>query len=385
VIQSGYDLADEYRTEEIKMNNRDDIRALIVEDDTLVSEMIQGLLEELGYVVVGKAVNGAEAVEMTRVLGPDVVLMDIEMPNIDGIEAARRIFECCPTPVVMVTAHETSKLVEQASEVGVGAYLVKPPNGRELERAITIAVARFDDMMKLRRLNAELRTRNEDLDAFAHTVAHDLQSPLSLMIGYAEVLEQDFASLPPEAVQIYLNTIVQNGRKLSDMVDALLLLAGVRRMDVAKTTVDMAGIVAEVLERVRPLIEEYQPNIVLPECWPEALGYGLWIEEVWINYISNALKYGGRLPKLELGAETQPDGMVRFWIQDNGPGLTPAEQDCLFIPFTRLDQVQVKGYGLGLSIVGRIVERLGGEVGVESAGVPGQGSVFYFTLPGTNQ
>jgi signal transduction histidine kinase len=367
------------------MNKRKKIQALIVEDDTLVSEMIQGLLEELGYEVVGKAANGAEAVKMTHTLEPDVVLMDIEMPNVDGIEAARRIIECCPTPVVMVTAHETSKLVEQASEAGVGAYLVKPPTGRELERAITIAMARFDDMMKLRRLNAELQIRNEDLDAFAHTVAHDLQSPLSLMIGYAEVLEQDFASLPPEAVQTYLRTIVQNGRKLSDMVDALLMLAGVRRTDVAKMTVDMAGIVAEALERVRPLIEDYQPEIILPERWPEALGYGPWIEEVWVNYTSNALKYGGRPPQLELGAETQPDGTVRFWIQDNGPGLTPEEQARLFIPFTRLDQVQVKGYGLGLSIVRRIVEKLGGEVGVESAGMPGQGSTFHFTLPRTNR
>ncbi len=372
------------KTDEFTMNKRKNIRVLIVEDDTLVGEMIQGLLEELGYVVAGKAMNGVEAVDMACALEPEVVLMDIEMPTVDGIEAARLIIERCPRPVVMVTAHETSELVAQASEAGVGAYIVKPPNGRELERAITIAVARFDDMMKLRHLNAELEARNEDLDAFAHTVAHDLQSPLSLMIGYAEVLEQDFDSLPPEAVQTSLSTIVQNGRKLSDMIDALLLLAGVRRTDVTTTTLDMADIVAEALQRVGPLIDEYRPEIILPDHWPEASGYGLWIEEVWVNYISNALKYGGRPPRLALGAETQPDGMVRFWIEDNGPGLTPEEQDRLFVPFTRLDQVQIKGYGLGLSIARRIVEKLGGEVGVESEGVPDRGSVFYFILPGSN-
>jgi two-component system sensor histidine kinase/response regulator len=322
---------------------------------------------------------------MATALEPEVVLMDIEMPSVDGIEAARRIIERCPRPVVMVTAHETSELVAQASQVGVGAYIVKPPNGRELERAITIAMARFDDMMKLRRLNAELRTRNEDLDAFAHSVAHDLQSPLSLMIGYAEVLEQDFGSLPPEEIQTYLSTIVQNGRKLSGMIDALLLLAGVRRTEVTTTPLDMVGIVAEALQRSGPLIEEYGPEIVLPHIWPEALGYGPWIEEVWVNYISNALKYGGRPPWLALGAETQTDGMVRFWIEDNGPGLTPEEQKRLFVPFTRLDQVQIKGYGLGLSIVRRIVEKLGGQVGVESEGVPGKGSVFFFTLPSSNR
>ena len=369
------------------MNKHKNTRVLIVEDDTLVGEMIQGLLEELGYVVAGKATNGMEALELATALEPDVVLMDIEMPAVDGIEAARRITEHSPRPVVMVTAHETSELVMQASEAGVGAYILKPPNGRELERAITIAVARFDDMMRLRRLNAELQTRNEDLDAFAHTVAHDLQSPLSLMIGYAEVLEQDFDSLPPEEIRTYLSTIVQNGRKLSDLIDALLLLAGVRRTEVTTTPLDMAGIVAEALQRTGPLIEEYRPELRLPDAsaWPEALGYGPWIEEVWVNYISNALKYGGRPPRLRLGAESRPDGMVRYWIKDNGPGLTPEEQARLFVPFTRLDQVLIKGYGLGLSIVRRIVEKLDGAVGVESEGVPGRGSLFYFTLPASNR
>jgi signal transduction histidine kinase len=74
--------------------------------------------------------------------------------------------------------------------------------------------------------------------------------------------------------------------------------------------------------------------------------------------------------------------MVRFWAHDNGPGIASEDRDRLFTPFTRLDQVSVKGHGLGLSIVRRIVEKLGGQVGVESEGIAGQGSIFYFTLPG---
>jgi signal transduction histidine kinase len=109
------------------------------------------------------------------------------------------------------------------------------------------------------------------------------------------------------------------------------------------------------------------------------LGYAPWIEEVWVNYLSNAIKYGGRPPRVELGAETQPGGLVRFWVRDNGPGIAPEAQVRLFVPFTRLDQVRAKGHGLGLSIVRRIVEKLGGQVGVIST--PGQGSVFSFTLP----
>jgi AmiR/NasT family two-component response regulator len=134
-----------------------DTQVLIVEDAPLVGKMIQGVLEDIGYTVIGKAIDGLQAIEMTESLRPDVVLMDIEMPNMDGIEATRQIHEFCPTPVVVLTAHEKPELVEGASAAGVGAYLLKPPDAREMERAIAIAMARFDDLMELRRLNAELQ------------------------------------------------------------------------------------------------------------------------------------------------------------------------------------------------------------------------------------
>jgi signal transduction histidine kinase len=132
------------------------------------------------------------------------------------------------------------------------------------------------------------------------------------------------------------------------------------------------------------MVEQSHAEIVGPEAsaWPVALGYAPWVEEVWINYLSNALKYGGRPPRIELGAKAQPDEMTRFWVRDNGPGIPPEAQARLFTPFTRLDQVRAKGHGLGLSIVRRIVEKLGGQVSVESQ--VGQGSVFSFTLPGGN-
>lgn len=139
------------------MDIRQNTRVLIVEDDFLVGEMIHGLLEEMEYAVVGKAMDGLQAIEMTQSLRPDVILMDIELPDLDGIEATRQLYESCPTPVVVLTAYDTLELVERASAAGVGAYLVKPPNALEMERAITITMSRFRDMMELRRLNADLQ------------------------------------------------------------------------------------------------------------------------------------------------------------------------------------------------------------------------------------
>ncbi|MCK6627052.1 MAG: response regulator [Anaerolineae bacterium] len=139
------------------MNSIKKTGVLIADDDPLVSEMIRGTLEDLGYGITGEATNGGEAVELTRLLRPDIVLLDIEMPAVNGIEAAQQIYLTCPTPIVMLTAYETPALVEQATLAGVGAYLIKPPRARELERAITVTMARFNDMIALRRFNEELQ------------------------------------------------------------------------------------------------------------------------------------------------------------------------------------------------------------------------------------
>lgn len=357
-----------------------DTQVLIAEDDYLVGEMIRGLLEEIGYRIVGEAADGREAVEMTRRLQPDVVLMDIKMPNVDGIEATRLIFESCPTPVVMLTAYESSELVERASAVGAGAYLVKPLSAPEIERAITVAAARFDDLMQLRYLNAELQVRNEELDAFAHTVAHDLKDLLARIVGYAGALEENLDELPDDETRSYLRVIAQSGLKMNSVIDALLLLTTVRQTEVDMEQLDKETIVSEAIRRLEILLEERDAQIILPESWPAAWGYGPWVEEVWVNYISNAVKYGGRPPRVELGATVLPQNNVRFWVRDNGAGIPAERHNRLFKPFTRLDRERSEGYGLGLSIARRIVQKLGGQVGVESE--IGQGSIFSFTLPG---
>lgn len=249
----------------------------------------------------------------------------------------------------------------------------------------------------LREYAAELEATNAELDAFAHTVAHDLKNPVSRMIGFAEVMGEGFDDLSQDEIRDALHSIALAGRKTVNIVDELLLLASVRRAEqVELSQLDMGIIVSEALDRFRYELAESQAQVVCPSSttWPPAIGYAPWVEEVWSNYISNALKYGGTPPLIELGAcqsttETpdphadrhSSDGRkkVRFWVRDNGPGLDDQQQARLFTQFTRLHDLRARGHGLGLSIVQRIVERLGGDVGVESR--PGEGSLFYFTLP----
>lgn len=355
------------------------IRVLIAEDDFLVGEMVNGLLTEIGYQVIGETNNGVDAISLTQSLNPDVVVMDIEMPKMNGLDAAHQIQQICPTPVVILTAYEAPNLVQRAGDAGVGAYLVKPPNARDLERAITIARARFADILQLRHLNETLQDQNAELNAFSHTVAHNIQSSISRIIGFSELLQHEFDTLSEDERGQCVQAIVRNGRKVSNIVDELLILASVRNTEVENQPLVMVEIVEEAQYRLVDLIQETQAIIHLPEAWPVALGYGPWVEEVWENYLSNALKYGGTPPVLTLGATEMPDGLVRFWVRDQGPGLSEEQRVQLFTPFTKLDQVRLTGHGLGLSIVRRIMDKLQGGVGVEST--LGEGSTFWFSLP----
>lgn len=249
-----------------------------------------------------------------------------------------------------------------------------------LNQALSGANARAAELLAELELQAEeLKARNEELDAFAHTVAHDLRNPLHIISGYAEVAGELHTGLSSEEIGSYLSIIEDTARKMVDITDGLLLLSTLHITKPDTGPLDMGRIVSEAQKRLVLVIEERQAGITVPETWPVALGYGDWVEEVWVNYLSNALKYGGCPPRLEVGATPQADNTVRYWVRDNGHGLALEEQGGLFTPFTRLGKVSVDGHGLGLSIVKRIVERLGGHVGIDSR--VGKGSTFYFTLP----
>jgi len=429
------------------MSESKPVRILYMEDDSGLARLFQKKLERAGY-VVDIARDGEEGLVMYNAGTYDVVATDQAMPVHNGLEVIRLLASQGPLPpTIMVTGTGSEQIAVEAMKLGASDYIVKDVDGGYLDLlpAVIERVLQQQRLLEekqqaeeaLRQYAAQLEARNEELDAFAHTVAHDLKGPLGNMVGFAYVLAENYSTLPEEDLRQYLQIIAQSGQKASNIVDELLLLSSVRKArEVEMVPLDMVAIVAQVQERLGYLIEEHQAQTILPEVWPVALGYAPWVEEVWVNYFSNAIKYGGRPPRVELGAsppsippdtrgeappstpsdtrgeappsippdtrgegppsippdtrgEAPPSipptggevrgGMVRFWVRDNGDGLTPEEQARLFTPFTQLDQVRAKGHGLGLSIVRRIVDKLGGQVGVESE--IGTGSTFWFTLP----
>jgi len=390
-------------------------RILVVDDEELNRILLSTSLQEAGY-TVETAEDGQQALEMLSTEPFDIVLLDLAMPGMDGYQVCEQIKageRTSDLPVIFVSGLEEIGDKVRAFAAGGADYVTKPFQFEEVLARVEIhlALRRLQRQLQvanqeLKRQLQEVQASNEELDAFAHTVAHDLKNPLSVLVGYGALLEDRRTAMPDEQIDRVVSAIARHGRRMTNIIEELLLLASVRKVEeVTMRPLDMAAVVAEVQERLADLITEQQAQVRAPDSWPVALGRGSWVEEVWANYLSNAIKYGGQPPTIELGftllnSDLDPSGQqapppvpdategsggqpptshIKFWVRDNGAGLTPEEQARLFAPFERLHQVRAEGHGLGLSIVRRIVEKLGGQIGVESE--PGQGSLFFFTLP----
>ncbi|OQY48366.1 MAG: hybrid sensor histidine kinase/response regulator [Candidatus Parabeggiatoa sp. nov. 2] len=365
---------------------------LIVDDIPANVSFLLEFLSHAGFKVL-VAKEGKAALKKAEYAHPDLILLDVMMPGFSGFEVCKALKSNENTkdiPIIFMTA--LSDTVDKVKGFSLGAvdYITKPIQHEEV-------LARVTTHLKLRKLQQQLEEelqvrkeyavklekRNTELNAFARTVAHDLKNPLTGVMGLSERLLEMCSSdtLPTDNARTYLQLIAQSGQKMVDIINALLLLARASEQDKVKTQpLSMSRIITQVIEkRLFYMIRDFQGKIHLPETWPIALGYAPWVEEIWANYLSNGLKYGGQPPHLALGADTQNDGMIRFWVRDNGPGLSIEAQAKLFTPFMRLHKHRADGHGLGLSIVQQVVEKLRGQVGVESS--EGLGSVFYFTLP----
>jgi signal transduction histidine kinase len=362
---------------------------LIVDDTPANLKLLSGMLVEQGY-KVRLAPNGKLALMGAQAVPPDLILLDIKMPGLSGYEVCEQLKANPRTrdiPVIFISALDQTEDKVKAFTFGGVDYVTKPFQLEEVLARVETHLALHALQRRLAATNADLEASNADLQAFAYTVAHDLKSPLGVILGFSELLESNAAQMSPERIAQSLCSIARTGRKMSDIIDALLLFASVRQADeVEREQFDMGTVVGQVLARLATDIEATHAEIVAPETWPIVYGYAPWIEEVWVNYISNALKYGGHVengvaPRVELGACDNEDGSgYRYFVRDNGPGLAPEERAKVFAPFTRFHKARARGHGLGLSIVQRIVEKLDGRVGVDSAGA-GQGCTFWFVLP----
>ncbi|MCX6952899.1 MAG: ATP-binding protein, partial [Verrucomicrobia bacterium] len=226
---------------------------------------------------------------------------------------------------------------------------------------------------------AELRLSNTQLETFVYSIAHDLRAPLRAMQGFSQLLVQDHADRLDEQGQSYANFINTAAQTMDHLLADLLAFSHISQQKLELVAVALDAVVRSALTGCESEIVESRAQIENLPPWPAVLAHAATLRQVLVNLISNAIKFvAAGPPRVRLWAEDRPGGVVRIWVEDNGIGVPSEFQERIFQVFQRLHTTAYVGTGIGLAIVQKGVERMGGRVGLESA--PGTGSKFWIDL-----
>jgi PAS domain S-box-containing protein len=232
---------------------------------------------------------------------------------------------------------------------------------------------------RVRQRTAELEAANKELEAFSYSVSHDLRAPLRAVNGFAEIVMDEFGSQVPEDARRHLERIRKGAVRMGELIDDLLAFSRLSRQAMTSAVVDPARLVQAALDELAPQREGRKIDIHVAKL-PACRGDGALLRQVWVNLISNAVKYtaGRETAVVEIGCERENDQDV-FFVRDNGAGFDMQYAGKLFGVFQRLHRAEeFEGTGVGLAIVQRIVHRHGGRIWAAAA--EGRGASFHFTL-----
>ncbi len=226
----------------------------------------------------------------------------------------------------------------------------------------------------------QLRKTNEELEAFSYSVSHDLRAPLRGIIGFSSILQDEYGSKLDNEAKRITSVIKDSAEKMGQLIDDLLNFSRMGRQEIHKAPVCTRDMVSDVIKELTPQAGERTIEWTihrLPDCNVDMNT----IKQVWINLISNAIKYSGKTtqPKIEIGSSTH-NGQTTFFVKDNGAGFNEKYKNKLFKVFQRLHNSQdFEGTGVGLAIVEKIISKHGGRVWAEAE--INKGATFYFSLP----
>ena len=240
------------------------LKILVVEDDESVTDTLVDILELNGFTAV-TARNGAEGLELARREAPALVLSDIAMPGMTGYELLERMRgddALRSIPVIVISAKMGRLDMRRGMELGAEDFITKPFSEDEVVRSV--------------RARLEKKGLLDELEAFAHTVAHDLKTPLAQMLCRAELLQHSWDRSGDAQKRRNLNEVIADGRRMAGIIEELLVLAGVRRQSVKPTPLDMAPIVEQALKRLELVIAQTGARVSMPQVWPVATARGLW-------------------------------------------------------------------------------------------------------------
>lgn len=386
---------------------------LYVEDNPENKLLVRRVLEAQGYRVVD-ADDGLSGIRMAQEIQPDLILMDINLPGMDGYEAATKI-KSIPSlrhvPIVALTANVMQGDRERSLAAGCDGYLPKPididqlieqieaflagkreevaPDEREvyLEEYTRKLVNKLEaKIVELEKANAELRELDRLKSEFVSTVSHELRTPLNIIIGHAEVLQDELFGPLNDHQKRYVDNIVRSARHLLDLVENILDLS---KIESGKLELNMQPFnVAEAVEEVRALLaplaerKNIRLRVRIDPDLQEVVADRLRFKQILYNLMSNAIKFTPDEGRVNVVLERLPDGWVQIVVQDTGIGIPKEHFETIFERFRQLDSSfsrEWEGTGLGLALTREFVRLHGGRIEVQSE--VGKGSTFTVFLP----
>lgn len=362
-------------------------RILIVDDETAQMQALCNTLGDHGYETHGFT-DGVAALEALGKARFDLLLADLMMPGMDGIgllQAAKRLDP--DIGGIIMTGEGTITSAVDAMKTGAFDYILKPFKLSVilpvLARALAVRDLRIANTELERSVlerTAELEAANKELEAFGYSVSHDLRSPLLVIGGCAEMLMDDHAKHLPANAQDLVRNIILGSERMAQLINDLLRLSHLGRQPLARSSVDVAGLVREVLAELQGEQAGRHIDIQLDDL-PDCIGDPALLKQVFVNLLSNALKFtrGKEKPVIEVFCRQQA-GENTYCVRDNGAGFDLEQATELFGAFQRFHGAhQFEGTGVGLSIVHRVIQRHGGRVWAEAA--PDKGACFHVSLP----
>ncbi len=333
--------------------------------------------------VIFKASSGNEALSLMLRHRFAVVLLDVQMPEMNGFETAMLMQEhesMQSVPIIFVTAiSREEKYATQAAEIGAVDYIFKPINPDILRSKVKVYLDRYVQREQILKLNGTLSRSNADLEQFAYVASHDLQEPLRMVATYTELLSEHYKDVQDEKAEKYINYALDGAKRMQQLIKDLLAYARVDSQGKMPGPIMSETVVKNVLGSLKMAIEESQAEIVCDKL-PSVRADIVQLAQVFQNLIGNALKFHDKEPpRIHIGAERAEDKWI-FRVEDNGVGIDTQYAEVVFQMFQRLhERGRYDGSGIGLAIAKKIVERHGGRIWFESE--LGKGSTFYFTMP----
>jgi signal transduction histidine kinase len=362
-------------------------RLLIVDDDAAQMQALASTLEIEGYAPAAFT-SAAKALEALRESSFELVLTDLTMPQMDGIEFLEAAHRIDPEIIgIVMTGHGSIDTAVAAMRAGALDYILKPFTlamiRPVLERALTVRRLRVENL-QLRQAQEEhtrqLKDANTELEAFSHSVSHDLRAPLRSMHAFARMLADEYGTALDERGRGYIQRVLGSTERMENLVEDMLRLSHVNAMELRRIGVDLSQLARTIVDDLASREAERHVETQITaglrcEADPRLLRIAL------ENLIGNAWKFTRKVARarIEIGAVLH-EGVQQYFVRDNGAGFNSEYAQDMFAPFRRLHTAnEFPGTGVGLSIVQRVIRRHGGSVWAD--GSVGRGATFYFTIP----